>query len=170
MKKTNVSRYARMFEILCTILIPVVLLIAPLLWFFGDNLTDSTYGLHIASFSFQQRLFFVCLDTVGVMLIVYCLVLLIRIARNFRRNEIFTGTNVNMFLRLRSIAGIGALYNVLYMALFPLFITTTFPVYLLISSVISTGLVYGFVYIFLSLLATLIVKATELQGDQDLTV
>src|SRR5581483_10308721 len=124
MSKMNVSRYARIFQALCVALIPVILLSSPFIWFFGDKFTDATYGLNLANFSLLQRAYMVFLEAISNSLVVYGLVLLIRIARNFQKNEIFTTATVALFLKLRRIAGVWALYTMGYAVFFFSIFTT----------------------------------------------
>jgi Protein of unknown function (DUF2975) len=170
MTPINVNRYARVFEILCMILIPVVLLSSPLVWFFGDKFTDATYGLNLASFTLTQRTYLALIELVSNAMVTYALIMLIRIARNFQKDQIFTATTVALFMQLRKVAGWWALYTIVYTILFHSYFTTTIPMHILIASLGAVLVTYIFIFVFLSILATLIIKATQLQGDQDLTV
>lgn len=167
---TNIPKCARIFKILCVALIPVVLLWSPLMWFFGDKMTDATYGLNLANFSFAQRIGLVLIELISNGLVSYGLILLARIANNFQKDEIFTTKTVGLFLRLQKITGYWASYTIGYFIFFHSVFTTTIPAYVLLASSATVAITYLFIFFFLSLLATLIVKATQLQGDQDLTV
>jgi DUF2975 family protein len=170
MTSININRYARIFEILCMVFIPVVLVWSPIVWFFGDKLTDSTYGLHLANFTMGQRAICALIELGSNAMIVSGLIMLIRIARNFRNNQIFTEATVELFMRLRRGAYWWALYTIVYIIGFHSYFTITMPLSVILIRITSVGLNYLFVFVFLSILVTLIVKATQLQGDQDLTV
>jgi hypothetical protein len=168
--KIDVKTYAYGFEILCKGLIPLVALASVLLWFFGDNFTDSTYGLHLANFSFWQRSTMFLIDSIGVLLVIYALWLCIRIARHFQSGEIFTASTAMLFARVSKIAVWWGLYNIIEIIGFNLLFMPEYPKKVMILAIGASGLFYLFIIIFLSMLATLVAKASELQQDQDLTV
>src|SRR3990167_6902107 len=168
---TNIPRYARIFKILCIVFIPIAFLFSPLMWLIGDK-----DALGLITDSYALRLSFALIDLVSSSIFVYGLFILARIANNFQKDEIFRTSTVALFMRLRRIAGWWALYNIGYIIFFHIFnflynvIIIKFPASFMITAVLGVIILYTLIFVFLSLLATLIVKATQLQGDQDLTV
>lgn len=157
MNTISVNRYARVYEILCMLLIPLVLL-APVLWAFMGNYT------------FLERIGFAFSETIGGLFILYGLVILIRITRLFQKNEIFTKSTVALFLQLRRISLWWALWNIAFNVFFFSFINTNNSPSILITALGVIVVIYLFMFVWLSIFTALIIKATELQGDQDLTV
>jgi len=168
--KAAVKKYARRFEILCMVFIPVVVLVPVLLWFFGDKLTDSTYGINLANFSFMQRFAFFLTDFVGDVLVVYGLCLCIKIARLFRKSEVFTPLTTALFARLSRITAWWGIYRMLWIICFHGLVMSSYPLQLTLFAIGASALFYLFIFVFLSMLATLVSSASVLQGDQDLTV
>lgn len=168
--KASVKVYARRFEILCMAFIPLVLVMPAILWFFGDKLTDSTYGIDLKSFSLMKRFVLYIIDSAGDLLVVYGLGVCIQIARLFQKSEDFTPLTTVLFTRLSRIAVWWSVYRILWIIFFYAIIMPNYPIQLAIFAVGASGLFYLFIIVFLSMLATLVSKASVLQGDQDLTV
>ncbi len=168
--KIDVKTYARGFELICMGLIPLVLSFPALVWFFGDKILDSTYGIDLATFSVGQRFGMFLLDCVSSFLVVYGLSLCIRIARYFKQGEVFTPVTAALFARVSKVAAWWGLYNMIELLGTYLFLMPNNPKQLSILLWGVAGLMYLFIFIFLSILATLVAKASELQNDQDLTV
>ena len=168
--KASVKVYARRFEILCMAFIPLVLVMPAILWFFGDKLTDSTYGIDLKSFSLMKRFVLYIIDSAGDLLVVYGLGVCIQIARLFQKSEAFTPLTTVLFTRLSRIAAWWSVYRMLWIIFFYAMVMQNYPIQLAIFAVGASGLFYLFIFAFLSMLATLVSKASVLQGDQDLTV
>ncbi len=168
--KIDVKTYARRFELLCMGLIPLVLAAPALLWFFGDKILDSTYGIELATFSLEKRLGMFLLECISSAFVAYGLWLCIKIARCFKRGEVFTPVTADLFARVSKVAACWGLYNMLKLLGIYLVLTSheTNQFSMLLLGV--AGLVYLFIFIFLAIFATLVAKASELQKDQDLTV
>lgn len=168
--KPSVKTYARRFEILCIMLIPVVLLVSALVWFCGDKLMDSTYGINIASFPLIKRFAIFLADFIGDLFVAYGLYLCIKIARLFQKSEVFTPLTTTLFTQLSRVAIWWGVYRMIWIISFYAMIMSQHPFQLTIFAVGASGLFYLFICAFLSILATLVSKASVLQGDQDLTV
>ena len=168
--RIDVKAYANRFELLCVGLIPVVLIAPALIWFFGDKLMDSTYGLHLASFSFLKRFSLFLISSIGSLFVAYGLWLCVQIARHLKKDELFASNTAELFARVSRIAAYWGLYNVLEIIGYYLFIIPNIPKPLMILTLGMHMLFYFFIFIFLTMLATLVAKASDLQQDQDLTV
>lgn len=168
--KSSVKVYARRFEILCKAFIPLVLIVSALVWFFGDKLMDSTYGFDLQSFSLMKRCTLFLADFAGDLLVVYGLSICIKIARLFQQSEDFTPLTTALFNRLSKVAAWWGAYRMIWIICFYSIVMPNYPIQLAIFSVGASGLFYLFIFVFLSMLATLVSKASALQGDQDLTV
>ena len=168
--KASVKVYARRFELLCMAFIPLVLIVPALVWFFGDKLMDSTYGLNLQSFSLMKRFALFLADFAGDLLVVYGLCVCIKIARLFQKSEDFTPLTTAFFARLSRVAAWWSVYRMIWIIFFYAMVKPNYPIQLAIFTVGASGLFYLFIVVFLSMLATLVSKASALQGDQDLTV
>lgn len=168
--KINVKLYARRFEILCMVFIPIVFIVPGLVWFFGDKLMDSTYGLDLKTFSLIQRLGMFLLDSISSAFVIYGLSICVKIARLFQQGEVFSAATAVYFSRLSKIAAWWGLYNMAEMVFLYGFLMLKAPKQVAVLALGVGGLMYLFIFIFLSILATLVAKASELQNDQDLTV
>jgi hypothetical protein len=168
--KTSVKVYARRFEILCMVFIPLILIIPAFVWFFGDKLMDSTYGIDLKSFSLMKRFALFLADFAGDLLVVYGLCVCIKIARLFQKSEIFTLLTTALFSRLSRLTAWWGAYRMIWIICFYGMVMPNYPIRLAIFSIGASGLFYLFIFVFLSMLATLVSKASVLQGDQDLTV
>jgi len=168
--KINVKVYARRFEMLCMAIIPLVLIATPVFWLFGDKLMDSTYGIDLKSFSLVKRLAIVVVELVSSLLVVYALSLCIQIARLFQKDEIFSPRTASLFAHVSKIAGWWGLYNIIIGVCINRLLVPNLPIQLTIAAFFSATMLYLFVFVFLSILAILVAKASSLQHDQDLTV
>lgn len=167
--KDTVKIYARRFELLCIAIMFFVLTIPIIIWFFGDKLMDSSYGVILGNFSLTQRFIFFFTDYISSMLSIYALHLCIKIARIFQQGKAFTPDATTLFARLRKVTMCIGFYNILWYLGFDLCLSHR-PVPLILFFIGATGLQYMFTFVFLSMFATLLFKASELQQDQDLTV
>jgi len=168
--KINVKVYARRFELLCMVIIPLVLIATPMIWFFGDKLLDSTYGIDLKSFSLIKRLAVVSVELISSFMLVYGLSLCIQIARLFQKDEIFSPRTASLFARVSRISGWWGLYNIITGACINRLLAPHLPIQLSIFALCSAAMFYLFIFVFLSILAILVAKASSLQHDQDLTV
>lgn len=167
--KNTIKVYARCFEFLCLSFIFFVVAIPLLVWFFGDNMMDSTYGINLKSFSSAQRLLLLLSDYIASALFISGLVLCIKIARKFQQGRVFTSDITVLFTRLGKIAAVSGIYNMIWCVSFDVFLSQQ-PLSLTIFFTATNGLRYLFIFVFLSLFASLVSQAGELQQDQDLTV
>ena len=168
--KLSIKFYARCFEVLCMVLIPIIYIAPVLMWFYGDKLLDSSYGIKLADFSLMKRLLIIGVATVGNCIFVYGLCLFIKIMRLFQNNEIFSTRTATLFQRVSNIIlvwGVGSIAITIFShkIIFP-----TMPLMLRCSLIGSTILMYFFIYIFIDIFSRLIFEATQLQKDKDLTV
>jgi hypothetical protein len=168
--KASVKVYARRFEILCMTFIPLVLTVPALVWFFGDKLMDSTYGIDLKNSSLMKRFALFLADSAGDLLIVYGLSVCIQIARLFQKSEDFTPLTTALFTRLSRVAAWWSVYRMIWVVSFYGMFMRNYPIQLAIFTIGASGLFYLFIVVFLSMLATLVSKASVLQEDQDLTV
>lgn len=168
--KNNIKFFARFFEIVCIVLIPILVAMPIYTWFFGDKLLDSTYGFDLASFSFMKRLAFCFLGMISTAFISAGLILFIRISRLFQRGEFFSPATAELFARLSR----GSLWWGLYTFVVNIACTQTlmikWPMKLKIVNIGVSALFALFIFAFFSIVATLVSKATKLQDDQDSTV
>ena len=165
----NIKRYAYLFKMLCMLLIPVVFL-SSFSIFFSDNFTNSTYGLQLAHLGVQQKTFLLFVQLIGTGIVIYGLLILINIARNFQYDRIFTKETTNLFIQLKKKIVFLGFYKAIQIVLFFNIASTTFTTPMIAALLSATSIIYFFIFIFLSLLAIIISKAQELQCDHDLTV
>lgn len=166
----QVKKYALRFEKLCWALIPLTLISPVLVWFFGDNLLNSTYGPDIANFELWQRGVMALLGLTEALFVVYGLTVCIQIARLFQKGEVFSPQTAALFARLRSSSLYCGLYSTILGMIIYRIIMPTMPMHVTVAMLGSMALLYFFIFSFLSVLAFLVSKAVTLQKDQDLTV
>lgn len=164
----DVKTYARGFELLCKALIPIVFITPFILWFFGDTILESAYELKMSHFTFWQRSLLLLVHWGSSALVAYGLWTCSQIAHFFRQGEVFTAYTVALFWRLSKIAACWGIYNLAIQSAFFVFLVPHNTK--LLALLVFGSLIYLFVFIFLSLLATLVARASDLQKDQDLTV
>jgi hypothetical protein len=167
--KNTVKNYARHFELLCIGLMFLVLTVPIIVWFFGDRLMDSSYGVNLKTFSIAQRIALFLTDYVASALSLFALFLCIKIARIFQEGKAFTPATTSLLAQLRKVAFMTGSYNILWYICFDYFFTTR-PLAFILFFTGANLLNYLFTFVFISMFATLIFKASELQQDQDLTV
>ncbi len=168
--KLSIKFYARCFEVLCMVLIPIIYIAPVLMWFFGDKLLDSSYGIKLADFSLMKRLLIIGVATVGNSIFVYGLCIFIKIMRLFQNNEIFSTRTAGLFQRVSNIILVWGLSQIVISILFHKIVLPTMPIMLRCSLIGSSILMYFFVYVFIDIFSRLIFEATQLKKDQDLTV
>jgi hypothetical protein len=118
----------------------------------------------------MKRFVLFLIDSAGDLLVVYGLGICIQIARLFQKSEDFTPLTTALFTRLSRVAAWWSVYRMVWIICCYAIVMPNYPIQLAIFSVGASGLFYLFIFVFLSMLATLVSKASALQGDQDLTV
>jgi len=166
----QVKKYARRFEIVCWVLIPLVLISPVLVWFFGDNLLNSTYGPDIANFGLGKRGIMALLGLSETLFVAYGLTVCITIARLFQAGEVFTPKTAALFARLKTISLFWALYGLSLGIVVSRIIMPAMPLSVAATMFGTSALFSFFIFSFLSILAFIVSKAVTLQKDQDLTV
>jgi len=166
----NVKKYAHILEALCIVLIPVVLFMTTVMWFFGDNFFNSTYGVDLHQFSMMQRLGLYVIQIISSFMVVYGFITCIKLARSIQHGLLFTQQNVTLFSRLANIATWWSAYNMAEGIFFQSFVFVKNPKFFTALFLGASSLIYLFVFIFSSILATIISKAGSLEKDQELTV
>ncbi len=131
---------------------------------------DSTYCVDLANLSLLQRSAALCVDLVSNALVIYGMTLCIKIARLLQKDGAFTHSTVTFFTRLSKVSAYWGLYNMATVIGYYTFVMVNMPLRVRMLGLVSSGLFFLFIFVFLSVLATIVSKACVLQNDSDLTV